>query len=247
MPRLSQAELDFQRVMLGAGRGSYVTRNAKNWFFDKPFVVRCVDSMTADALAFAGSKIRARARNIIYRRDRPSRPWNPPNRHVASDAYASLTNIWFAFDPFRKSVVVGPLLVWNKFDPPVPERMEFGYSETNVANPFHRPLKIGGSVPAKFSRRKPKGKAAKWKGWRVHKRYFQPPGTARLAGMEKFYVLWRKAKTSAQLAAGVRLQNKIWGPPRISYTVAPRPYMRPALLWAKPLITARFAGRLRAA
>lgn len=245
--RLSQAELDFQRVVLGAGRGSYVTRSAKNWFFDKPFVTRCVDSLTANALAAAGSKIRSRAKNTIYKRDRPSRPWNPPNRHVPKDAYASLRNIWFAFDPIRKSVVVGPLLVWNKFDPPVPERMEYGYSASNVPNPFHRQLTIGRSVPVLFSRRKPRGKKAQWKGWREHKRYWQPPGTARLAGMEKFYVLWRKATTGAEVAAGERFQNKIWGPPKISYTVAPRPYMRPALKWAIPRISSRFSGRLRAA
>src|SRR6185369_9728854 len=136
MARLSQVELDIQRVILGAGRGSYVTRNAKNWFFDRKLVTRCVDSLTADALAFAGSKIKNRAKNYIRRRDRPSRPFSYPNRHVGRDEYASLTIIWFAFDPFRKSVVVGPLLIWNKFDPPVPERMEYGYSASNVVNPF---------------------------------------------------------------------------------------------------------------
>jgi hypothetical protein len=243
--KLSDAQLLAQRAMVAGGGSFTIHRTAQNWFFDRALVLRQVNAATAEGLRRSGGRIKHFARNSIYRRARPSRPFDPPHRHTGRNSYASLTNIWFAFDPRRRSVVVGSLLIWNKFDPPVPERMEYGYSANNVANPFHRPLRLGGSVPIQQRPTRPRGAARQWNGWVRHDRWIQ--GTGRLANKQSVWVLWRRARTQAELSLGRRVQEQVWGPPFISYTVAPRPYMQPALRRARPYIAQHFRNTVRAA
>lgn len=80
----------------------------KQFFFDRQIVIDAVGRATAKNLSQAGSFIRRSARSSLRRRKKVSPPGQPPSVHT-QDRVATLKNIWFVFDPARRSVVVGPL------------------------------------------------------------------------------------------------------------------------------------------
>src|SRR5690242_5646943 len=80
----------------------------KRLFFDRALVRREIGAANAAALSRHGAFVQRRARSSLRRRKAPSLPGMPPSVHT-SDNYATLKNIWFAYDPARQSVVVGPL------------------------------------------------------------------------------------------------------------------------------------------
>ena len=80
----------------------------KQFFFDRQIVINAVGSAGAKNLSKAGSFIQRSARSSLRRRKRASLPGEPPSVHT-KDRVATLKNIWFVFDPARRSVVVGPL------------------------------------------------------------------------------------------------------------------------------------------
>jgi hypothetical protein len=85
-----------------------VEYDKKRFFFDRALVVNAVGRASAKNLSKAGSFIRTSARSSLRRRKRSSEPGQPPSVHTR-DRVATLKNIWFVFDPMRRSVVVGPL------------------------------------------------------------------------------------------------------------------------------------------
>jgi len=82
--------------------------NKKQLFFDRQIVIDAVGRASAKNLSQAGSFIRQSARSSLRRRKKVSPPGEPPSVHT-QDRVATLKNIWFVFDPARRSVVVGPL------------------------------------------------------------------------------------------------------------------------------------------
>lgn len=73
-------------------------------FFDKPAVMRAVDRATRRVLSRFGSYVRRTARFSIRRRKAPSVPGAPPSSHTGD-----LKNrIYFAYEPQRQNVVIGP-------------------------------------------------------------------------------------------------------------------------------------------
>jgi len=133
------------------------------WFFDRPAVTRAVDRQARRALSRIGAIVRrsartsiktvaptkgmreraassdarkrARALQTIRRRQaRTSAPGQPPLSHTRNRT-RSIRNILFAFDPVRKSVVVGPVKLnqvqqsaIDTGSKTVPEILEFGDS-----------------------------------------------------------------------------------------------------------------------
>lgn len=85
----------------------------KRLFFDRKAVIEAVGRANAKNLSKAGSFIRTSARSSLRRRKRTSSPGEPPSIH-SRDRVATLKNIWFVFEPRRRSVVVGPLRLNGK-------------------------------------------------------------------------------------------------------------------------------------
>ncbi len=77
---------------------------AKRLFLDKPAVMRLMDRKTSRFMMRMGGFIRLTARRSIRRRKAVSRPGTPP-----TDRTGKLKQgIFFAFNPARRSVVIGP-------------------------------------------------------------------------------------------------------------------------------------------
>ena len=80
---------------------------AKGGFFDREKVRRSVDAATRKVLSKFGAFVRQRARSSIRQRKGTSPPGQPPYSHVG----LLRKFILFAYDPDRKSVVIGPTLL----------------------------------------------------------------------------------------------------------------------------------------
>jgi hypothetical protein len=93
---------------------------AKGGFFDREKVKRSVDSGTRRVLSRFGAFVRQRARTSIRKRKGTSPPGSPPYSHVG----LLRKFILFAYDPQRKSVVIGPTL--TKAGSQAPRLLEHG-------------------------------------------------------------------------------------------------------------------------
>ena len=104
----------------------------KELFFDAPRVMAAVDAAKRKNLTQQGAFVRTAARSSIRKRKRPSEPGQPPSSH------AGLLRdfIFFAYEPFTQSVVIGPAktnqVFFDKDGQPVtgtvPEVLEYGGS-----------------------------------------------------------------------------------------------------------------------
>ena len=82
-------------------------KTAKGMFFDRAAVLAKVDGATRRVLSKFGAFVRQRAKSSIRKRRAISEPGQPPSSHVG----LLKRLIFFAFDPNRKSVVIGPTLL----------------------------------------------------------------------------------------------------------------------------------------
>lgn len=96
-----------------------VNFSIKDWFFDREAVLRAVDAGTRIALSRAGAFVRQRAKSLIRKRKRVSRPGEPPSSHVG----LLRRFILFGYEPASKTVVIGPV-AFNRRR--VPSALEFG-------------------------------------------------------------------------------------------------------------------------
>jgi len=80
----------------------------KNWFFDKPRVMAAVKDAKRRSFSRIGAFVRTAARSLLRRRKAASAPGSPPSVHSDSPV-ASLKYILFGYDPFKESVVIGPV------------------------------------------------------------------------------------------------------------------------------------------
>lgn len=76
----------------------------KKLFFDRAAVTSAADRATVRALAKFGAFVRRRAKSSIRARKRVSEPGSPPSSHKGT----LRDSILFAYDPGRRSVVIGP-------------------------------------------------------------------------------------------------------------------------------------------
>jgi len=99
--------LDLQLAELRAG------------FFDTESVRRSLDAATRKSLSKFGAFVRTRARSSVRKRKKVSEPGAPPSSHEGSLKRLIL----FAYDPARKSVVIGPARFERGEAPPL---LEYG-------------------------------------------------------------------------------------------------------------------------
>ncbi|MCS7168069.1 MAG: hypothetical protein RMI91_11965 [Gemmatales bacterium] len=93
---------------------------AQRNFFDRATVQRSVDAGTRRVLSKFGAFLRQRARTSIRKRKGTSPPGQPPYSHTG----LLRKFILFAFDPQRRSVVIGPTL--TKEGSTAPRLLEHG-------------------------------------------------------------------------------------------------------------------------
>ena len=93
---------------------------AKGLFFDRARVTNAVDRTTRKNLSRFGAFVRKRARSSIRKRRRISNPGQPPSSHTG----LLKRNIFFVYEPARRSVVIGPVLLNSSSG--APELLEHG-------------------------------------------------------------------------------------------------------------------------
>lgn len=94
---------------------------AKALFFDRQRVLAATERAERQVLSRFGAFVRQRARTSIRPRKGSSPAGAPPYSHVG----LLRRNIFFAFEPFRRSVVIGPVLL-NAKSGDVPRLLEHG-------------------------------------------------------------------------------------------------------------------------
>jgi hypothetical protein len=80
---------------------------AKRGFFDRALVKNAVDKGQRKVFSKFGAFVRQRARTSIRKRKGAAPAGQPPHSHVGTLRRL----IFFAFDPAKKSVVIGPTLL----------------------------------------------------------------------------------------------------------------------------------------
>lgn len=93
---------------------------AKSLFFDRARVINAVDRTTRRNLSRFGAFVRKRARSSIRTRKRISEPGQPPTNRTG----LLKRNIFFVYEPTRRSVVIGPVLLNTSSG--APELLEHG-------------------------------------------------------------------------------------------------------------------------
>jgi hypothetical protein len=73
-------------------------------FFDAPAVVAATDRTSRKALSKFGAFVRQRAKSSMRKRKAAAPAGSPPSVHVGTIK----RRVYFAYDPARQSVVVGP-------------------------------------------------------------------------------------------------------------------------------------------
>ena len=193
----------------------------KQLFFDSRTVRRSVDRTTRRVLSRFGAYVRRTARRSIRKRKRPSDPGRPPSSHTG----LLRRFIWFAYEPNKRSVVIGPARLTGDGLGEAPEALEYGGTVEKEARRI---------TPAEFMEHGFGPVAVGAPGGRMVK-------TA--TGVHR--VTRAPIRTMRQARRAARIHNDlgIGGRPRTR--VRPRPFMRPAFEQEKPQLPAMWRDSLR--
>jgi hypothetical protein len=112
-----------------------ISGKMKYFFFDRDRVMGAVDKATRTVLSKFGAFVRTRARSLIRKRKAPAPPGSPPSSHT--DVLRKF--IYFAYDPEKRSVIIGPektnQVSFSGVQPvtgTVPEVLEYGGRVTTL-------------------------------------------------------------------------------------------------------------------
>ena len=103
---------------------------AKSLFFDAPAVIAATTKAERRVLSKFGAFVRTRARSSIRKRKSPSPVGQPPSSHTG----LLKRFLFFAFEPARHSVVIGPARL-NQVIGQAPAALEYGGTSVVVAGP----------------------------------------------------------------------------------------------------------------
>ena len=87
---------------------------AKGLFFDQAKVGRAMSKAERRVLSKFGAYVRRSARSSIRKRKRVSQPGSPPSSHTG----LLKKFIFFLYEPTRRSVIIGPVLLGKGTDAP---------------------------------------------------------------------------------------------------------------------------------
>lgn len=106
---------------------------AKGLFFDRKAVTNATDRATVKAMSKAGAFVRTASRQSIRTRKRESNPGDPPTNRTG----LLKRNIVFVYEPEKKGVVVGPVLLNGRNGAKILQSLEFG-GESETEKLFFR-------------------------------------------------------------------------------------------------------------
>ncbi len=119
----------------GGGNRLKVGFRSTGMFFDRQVVVDALTSVERQKLSKFGAFVRQTARRSIIKRKSISKRGSPPSSHTGGLKRL----IFFAFDPVRRSVVIGPELFPGLGMGPYPtEALEYGGSSIAKQRVFIR-------------------------------------------------------------------------------------------------------------
>ena len=220
--------------------------NVKNWFFDRERVRSRLRITTRAALSKAGGLVRTIARRSMRyvtslreqqrqveagERKRlrgepaPSAPGTPP--HAVRPHPWIRQHLYYAYDPGRGSVVIGPVRLSSRVN--VPALHEYGGRRV-VRNPRRRVRKVGAGGEIRVG-----GRAC-----RTTKPVQDRHGST-------VQVTYARLRTGAQVARANRLNEQLYGPASYMATFPPRPFMGPALAAVEPGLPRLWLHSVRAA
>ena len=173
-------------------------------YFDRIGVTTAVDKAKYRRMMEVGRNIQSAARASIRRGQDSSRPGSPPMGHTG----ALRANIHCAYDPMTRTVVVGPT---KTRDACIPSILEFGgWASIRLRG---RVRKVGDTGEIRLG-----GFAG---------------GRSKIANTRngrRELVTYARLRTAAQAGRANRINEHLYGPAgTVNRTIAPRPYMRPAM------------------
>ncbi|MCX5685686.1 MAG: hypothetical protein NT049_18670 [Planctomycetota bacterium] len=227
-----------------------LTFAVKKWFFSGDAVKKMMDRQTLRSLGSAGALVRviaqrsmryvtslSRQQGQVEAGTRKRLSGQPLSASAGSPPNAIQPHPWirkflyFALDPARMSVVIGPVRLGTGVN--VPALHEFGGTRPLKAA-RRRPRIIGGSGEIRIGGRVGMTTRAvlNCHGWVQH-------------------VTYAKLRTPAQVARANQLNKELFGPQGGASTYVghypPRPFMGPALAAAQPGLSKFWATSVRAA
>jgi len=213
--------------------GFNLTWNVKNWFFDRDRVRSALAITSRQALGKAGALVRTIARRSMRyvtslreqerqveagKRKRltgdpaPSAPGTPP--HAVRPHPNIRQFLYYALDPGRGSVVIGPVRLSSRVN--VPALHEFG-GRVVLRNPRRRVRKVGSGGEVRIG-----GRPC---------RTTKPTQDRHGNTVQVTYV---RLGSAAQVARANELNAALYGPAHYMANYPPRPFMGPALTTVGP-------------
>lgn len=211
--------------------GRRAIASLRGGFFNRDAVIQALDAAEFVALQRSGAYVRRVAQNLIKRRRTPSPPGQPPSSREGETGRGPWAgfldrSIEFAYDRSSRSVLVGPIGMFNSG---VPRVHEFG-GTLRIRNPRRRKRSVGGGGPLRIVSPGTPGRTVKLVK-------DDPQGRA---------AVYAKLFTTGQVARAESIETKLYGPMEIGAAKYPaRPYMRPALSASAPHIAKFFEGAVR--
>ncbi|MCE9618428.1 MAG: hypothetical protein K8R92_00780 [Planctomycetes bacterium] len=194
--------------------------------FDKAKILAAVAKGEKTALMRGAGLVRIIAKRLIRKRKKVSLPGQPPSSHKGQ-----LRNLMrFDFDTQSGSVVVGPEYWSQAAQRHVPQTLEFGGPATGKDRRRVRKIGDGGEMRVSSGRFAGPGRG---KGGRFTGRG-KTTKAVNTTGGKVVQVTYMKIKTAAQAARATAINADLFRPGK--KTVAPRPFMGPALKFATPAL-----------
>jgi len=186
---------------------------ATRLFFDRAEVQRAVDPATRKVFSRFGAYVRNTARRSIRKRRKASSPGRPPSSHRGD----LKRKIMFAYEPDRKTVVVGPEDLPAKKGE-TPETLEYG-GWVKTTNTRRTKRRVGDAAEIRIGGRQSVSTKA-MQDWQGRRRR----------------VTYARLRTEEQARRANQLNEQLYGPTTLAGAVEPRPYMHPAYDSQKPAL-----------
>ena len=207
----------------------------KQFFFDRPAVLKKLKKKKLNALKKAGALSRRIIRNKPRRRKRKSRPGEAPSVHAKSK-FATLRNVLFAYDPSTDGVVVGPVKIPTTDTEPAPATLEYGGRIDR-----RKKRSLGGSGEVEVDGRRIAADGSPRRVNRGRRGGGSSMSTIVDSDGEQRSVVYAKLRTDAQVQRANDINEELYGPTSKTPVIEPRPFVAPAMTEAAPAFPELYA------
>jgi hypothetical protein len=207
----------------------------KQFFFDRPAVLKKLKKKKLNALKKAGALSRRIIRNKPRRRKRKSLPGEAPSVHTKSK-FATLRNVLFAYDPSTDGVVVGPVKIPTTDTEPAPATLEYGGRIDR-----RKKRSLGGSGEVEVDGRRIAADGSPRRVNRGRRGGGSSMSTVVDSDGEQRSVVYAKLRTEAQVRRANQINEELYGPTSKTPVIEPRPFVGPAMTEAAPAFPELYA------